>query len=205
MQVSSALSEIVCGAGYVFDWEAISAIATTAAVILALWISVRDRRIRNMERLEAEARAAAIVAQSLAGLIEVMPRIIFKIKEMNGAMLDAPSNNVIYGIDDCRQLLAHEAFVHQLPTSYLGEGEFVVSLARKWCSEVETRIQIQKEKSLREAINWREYDFVCSLGDKFHASLISLRDNCRHTRHKYERSQKSLILQFLGHGSESNK
>jgi hypothetical protein len=197
VQPFSALSELVCGAGYVPDWEAISAIATAAAVIVALWISVRDRRIRNVERLETEARAADLVAQSLAGLIEVMPSIISKIKEMKGAMLDVPGNNVIYGTDECKRFVAREAFVHQLPTSYLGEGEFAVSLARKWCSEIETRILIQRDKSLREAIDWREHEFVCSLGDKFHAALISLREKCWHTRHEYEKSRKSWILRLL--------
>lgn len=53
---------VVCGDGYVVDWEAISSVAstavTTAAVIAALYIANRDRRDRGREKGEFEARAA---------------------------------------------------------------------------------------------------------------------------------------------------
>lgn len=193
MQGLSALSELICGQGYASVWSAVSAIATTAAVIVALWIAWRDRKVRKLERLEAEARAATLVSQSLSGIIEIMSHVVAKIKEVNGLMLDIPGNNVLYGVDECRAFIEREAFVHQLPTRHLGSGEYVVSLARKWCAEIDTRIQIQRDPSIRDAIDWRNSEFVCSLGERLHAAAISLRENCWLTKQEYERSKNSLI------------
>lgn len=193
----STLSELVCGAGYLPNWNALSAIATAAAAIIALWLAVRDRRIRSLERLEREARAAELVAQSLAGIIEVMPSVVSHIRETSGVMLDVPGSDVLYATDECKQFIEREAYVHQLPTSYIGAGELAVSLARKWCFEIETRIQIQRDESLRNAINWRDHKFVCSLGEKFHAAASSLRKKCWHTRQECEIAQKSWIRRLF--------
>jgi len=45
----SALAEFICGSVYVPDWNAVSAIGTTAAAIVALLLASRDRRMRLLE------------------------------------------------------------------------------------------------------------------------------------------------------------
>jgi hypothetical protein len=127
-----ALSELVCGRGYVTDWNAVSAAATTVAVVVALWLPGRERRARRLERMESEARAADIVVQPLAGAIERFPRIINEFRALDGLLLDVPGREVLYGVRECRSIIEREAFSHQLPTYVLGSGELVVALARKW-------------------------------------------------------------------------
>jgi len=189
----NALAELVCGVGYRVDWTAISSIATTAAVFVALWIPTKERRARRLERLEAEARAAALVSQSLSGLLEVMPRAVGHIKEKRGVMIDAPGNDVLYGIDVCQEVIEKEAYVHQLPTAYLGAAELTVSLARSWCRQIETRIETQRNEALRQPINWRSFSFVFSLGTSLHKSAVQLRQHCAETQADYDFARKHLL------------
>jgi hypothetical protein len=191
------LVELICGTGYRPDSAAISAVATTAAVFVALWIPARERRIRRLERLEIEARAATLVSQSLLGLLEVMPNIVAKIREMEGVMLDAPGNEILYGTDECQAVIEKEAFVQQLPLAYLGAGELTVSLARYWCRQIDTRIKIQRNEVLRNTIDWKNHTFVCSLGERLYESAVKLRGHCKETPEKYMTAQKPFFHRLL--------
>jgi hypothetical protein len=137
-------AELICGNGYVPNWEAISAIATALAVIVALWIPARERSRQRRERLESEVRACEIVGQSLVSTIEVFPRIVPYIRQTNGVIIETPAMNVLYGIEACREILEKESFFNQLPTHCIGLGALGCSLARKWCSDVDVRLQTQR-------------------------------------------------------------
>lgn len=177
------LAEAICGTGYIPDWDAISSIFTALAVFVALWIPARERAIKQRDRLEAEARAAEIVGQSLAPAIEILPRVISYIRQRNGIIIETPVTNVLYGIDACREILEKESFFSQLPTSCLGSGALVCSLARKWCLEIDTHIQTQRNAQLRAAINWQNHDFTCHLGEQLHGHALSLKKDCAKVRH----------------------
>ncbi len=195
------LAELICGAGYLPYWDAISAvataaaaIATVAAVVVALWIPARERAERQHEKREAETRAAEIVNQSLSSIIELFPNVVEEIRRTDGVLLDTPGLNVIYGIDACRELIEREAYCYQLPISYIGLGMLVSSLARKWCAEISVRIEIQRNAELRARINWREHAFTCHLGEQLYTHARELRDLCAET-------QNSMVLQrLLGSG-----
>lgn len=178
----TTLAEIICGTGCVPDWNAISAVATAAAVVVALWIPARERSARNLEKRENEARAAEIVGQSLVSIIDLFPRVIEEIRRTDGALLDCPGSNVLYGIDACRELIEREAFCYQLPSSYIGLGTLVSSLARKWCAEISVRLETQRNTELRALVNWREHGFTCHLGEQLYEQALGLRNLCADTQ-----------------------
>lgn len=190
------LAELICGSGYRVDWPAISAVATAAAVFVALGIPAYDRRMRKRSQLETEARNAAIVSQSLSSLIELMPDIIAWIKETDGVLLDTPANELMYATDECQALIEKEAFVHQLPMAYLGTGQLTVDLARYWCREIEIRFQTQRNQSTQESIDWKNCTFVCSLGQRFHNAATQLHEHCQKIQAEY-RLSRTPILQRL--------
>lgn len=173
------------GNGYVPDWDAISSIATVAAVVVALCLAARDRRRQLIEQLEREARAAQIVSQTVSGIIEVMEDVVSHIEEVNGLIVDAPEANVLYCLDECKAIAAREALFHQLPTAYLDRGELVVSLARRWNAEIETRSQIVGDAQLREIMNWRGSEFTSKLGRLLHDEASRLRVKCYETQENY--------------------
>jgi hypothetical protein len=173
------LVDLACGTGYVVAWNAVSAIATTAAVVVALWIPARDRRLRRLEKLESEARAAEIVAQKLGAIIEVIPLVIDLVAKAEGMLVDNPGSEVLYGVDACKGLVEREAFCHQLPLAYIASGELVCSLARKWCSEIDVRRQTQRHPRAGENIGWRNHDFLRSLGELLHTEAVRLKAQCQ--------------------------
>jgi hypothetical protein len=148
----TALLALVCGSGYVIDWNAVSAIATTLAVVVALWISARDRKVRRLEKLEAEARAAEVVQQNLSAINELFPDVLALIEKSNGVLFDNPGSDVIYGVDACRGLIERETFCHQLPSNLIASGELVASLARKWCADIEVRKQAQRDERFQRKV-----------------------------------------------------
>lgn len=171
-------ANFICGSRYAPDWDAISSISTALAVLVALWIPARERAITRRERIEADIRAVEIVAQSLVPAIELLPKVVCYIRETNGALIDTPATNVLYGIDACREILEKEAFFHQLPTSCLGTGVLVCSLARKWCSEIDTRLQTQRNPELRALIDWQNHEFTCHLGEQLYKQTRYLDEKC---------------------------
>jgi len=172
------LAELICGDGYVPNWEAISAIATALAVLVALWIRARERSRQRSDRLEAEVRAGVIVSQSLASTIRLFPSIVPYIRRTEGVIIESPAMNVLYGIDACREILEKEAFFNQLPTHCLGLGALVCSFARKWCFEIDVRLQTQRNADLRKVVDWQNHDFTCHLGEEIHKHAVGLKEKC---------------------------
>jgi len=177
------IAEFIFGSQCIPDLDAISSIATALAVLVALWIPARERSLKKRERLEAEARAAEIVGQTIAPAIEILPRVIAYIRDTNGIIIETPATNVLYGIDACREILEKESIFNQLPTSCLGLGALVCSLARKWCLEIEVRLQTQRDAQLRATINWQKHDFTCHLAEQLHANALTLKKECAIVRH----------------------
>ena len=187
---------LICGDGYVVDWTAISAVATAVAVIVALWVPAMDRRTRRRERLEAEARASEAISLSLQTVLEIFPKVVDEIKNTNGALIDAPGTNFLYGIEGCHEIIEREALCYQLPKSYMALGLLVSSFARKWCNEIDVRIQTQRNEELKRIIDWREHKFTCHLGEQLHAHATTLRNECAKTRVAYEKSQTPRIVRM---------
>jgi len=177
------LTNFICGNGYIPDWDAISSVSTALAVLVALWIPARERATKRRERIEAEIRAVEIVSQSLVPTIELLPKVVSYIKDTNGILIDTPATNVLYGIDACREIIEKEAFFHQLPTSCLGTGVLVCSLARKWCLEIDTRLQTQRNPELMSLIDWQNHDFTCHLGEQLYGQTLYLDEECKKIKH----------------------
>jgi hypothetical protein len=171
-------------------------VGTFLAAIVALLVSNRVHQERRSERLESEARAAGIVHQNLEGIIRLIPGIVDLIAKSDGVLTENPGTEVIYGIDICRSLVEREAFCHQLPISYVGRGEFVCSLARQWCAEIEVRRQTQRDPEFKALVSSRNYDFVCSLGYLLHSEAVCLQDHCQSTIDKYK-AAKAANAPFL--------
>jgi hypothetical protein len=192
-----SLVQLLCGAGFVVDWNAVSAIATTAAVLVALWLPTRDRRQRRLERLESEARAAEIIEQKLGGIIEILPLIGAVIEKSDGTLIDNPGTDVIYGIDACRSLLERETFCHQLPITFVGRAELVCALARKWCADIDVRLQVQRDPKLKAMVNWRKHESLRSIGQLLHSEAVHLRSDCSSTKLNYEHTKAPLYQRAL--------
>ncbi len=200
------LPELLCGRGYAFDWDAISAIATVAAafatlaaVIVALWIARRDKRDRRLEQLELEARAANMVSLTLSGFADVLEKAIERLKEIDGLTIDATGSDVLYCVENCQNIIDRESFFHQLPTAYLDHAEFVVSLAKKWVREIDVRRKVQKDPELRALLNLRNLEGVEELGTRLRVESISLREMCMRTRDSFARKNRSLLKRLFGH------
>lgn len=189
--------DLVCGAGFVTDWNAVSALATTAAVLVALWLPARDRRQRRLERLESEARAAGVIDQKLAGLTAILPDVLALIANSDGTLVDNPGSEVIYGIDACKSLLDRETFCHQLPIAHVGRGELVCALARKWCADVDVRRQTQRDPQLTAIVDWGKHDSLRRLGDALESEGLKLRVDCQATMTSYERARVPYLRRVL--------
>ncbi len=192
------LPELLCGTGYAFNWEAISSIATVAAVIVALWLAFRNKRERRLEQLELEARAANMVSLTLSGFADVLEKAIEHLKERGGLTIDAPGSDVLYCVENCQSILDRESFFHQLPTAHLDRAELVLSLAKKWVREIDVRRKVQKDPELRELLNWRSLEGVEELGTLLRVESISLREMCMRTRDSFARKNSSLIRRLFG-------
>jgi hypothetical protein len=192
------LPELLCGTGYAFNWEAISSIATVAAVIVALWLAFRNKQERRLEQLELETRAANMVSLTLSGFADVLKKAIEHLKERGGLTIDAPGSDVLYCVENCQSILDRESFFHQLPTAYLDRAELVLSLAKMWVREIDVRRKVQKDPELRELLNLRSLEGVVELGTLLRVESISLREMCMRTRDSFARKNSSLINRLFG-------
>jgi hypothetical protein len=193
----SNLPELLCGIGYAFDWDAISSVATVSAVLVALWLAIRDKRDRRLERLELEARAASMVSLTLSGFADNLEKATEHLKERDGLTIDVPGSDVLYCIEKCQSIIDRESFFHQLPTTYLDQAELVVSLAKMWRSEIDVRRKVQKDSELRGLLNWRSLEGVENLSKSLRVATISLRNMCIQTRDSFARKNKSLLARIF--------
>lgn len=191
------IAELLCGEGYQTNWSAISAVATTFAVVVALWIPLSERRIRRLEKLEREARAAVLVNQAISGLLEVIPSAVAEIDKMSGVLIDEPGKDILYGIDECQTVIEKEAFIHQLTASYLASGELTVTLAKMWSRQIETLIDMQRSNAGQLVRKPRNPNFTSSLGSQLHESAERLRELCNRVKVDYEHARNPLLLRML--------
>ncbi|MBE97185.1 hypothetical protein [Marinobacter sp.] len=189
--------EFVCGSDCQTNWSAISALATTFAVMVALWIPLSERRIRRLEKFEREARAAVLVNQAISGLLEVIPLAMAKIDSMDGVLIDEPGIEILYGLDECEIVIEKEAFVHQLPASCLASGELTVTLAKMWSRQIETLIDFQRSNAGRQVSPPKNIPFTSSLGSQLYESAGRLRELCNGIKLDYENAQKPLAVRMI--------
>lgn len=175
---------------YALAFDAISSFATAAAVMVALWIAVRDKQYRQRERSELEARAATIVSLTLSGFADVLSKAIDHLKKNEGLTIDAPRSNVLHCVENCQSIIDRESFFHQVPTAQLGSAEVVVSLAKKWMSEIDFRRKIQKDPDLQLIFNMRNIEGIESLGSLLIKEATALRKACMLTRDSFERKNR---------------
>jgi len=188
------LPELLCGDGYTFDWNAI---LTLAAVLVALWIAIRDKRDRQHEQLALEARAASMVSLTLSGFADVFEKILKRFKETGGITFDSPGCDVIYGVENCQNIIDRESFFHQLPIAYVDQGELVLSLAKQWIREIDVRRKVQKDPELRVQLNWRDTGGVENLGTLLREESMKLREKCKQTSYKFSLKSKPFLKRIF--------
>lgn len=184
-------TEFFCGKGIVIDWQAVSAIATLCAVIVALWIPIRDRRERKLERLEAESKAAKIVKYPILAILDVFPSVIAAVRETNGRLIDVPGAEILYGIELSRELIEREPYCRQLPIKHVDNAELVVSIARKWCREIETRQRIEQIPELVKKIGHGNPEYLCALGETLLIETEKLRESCLEVESRFTRTTRT--------------
>lgn len=181
------IQEIVCDIGATVDWNAVASVATVAAVFVALFIPSLDRRRRDLADLRSEAAAAGAVSLSLTSAVTVFKRIPDHIRKTNGVMIDAPGNTIIYGVDACQEIIERDMFIQRLPNESLQLGLMVASMARRWVSEVNIRIQTQRNEELRNLIDWKNHEGTCREAEELHKMAERLQNECRTIVDRYDR------------------
>lgn len=108
------------------------AIASVVAIWAALYVSRVDvRRQRERER-QRELRAAKSMAQVLSLAVDAIPTAVEAMNNLDPATDMTPSLEALFGIDLCRQIIAKEGLVGELPAPMTTSLITVVAMARIW-------------------------------------------------------------------------
>ena len=134
-----------------------------------------------------------MVSMTLSGFADVFEKILEHLKETGGITIDALGSDVLYGVENCQNIIDRESFFHQLPIAYVDQGELVLSLAKKWIREIDVRRKVQNDPELRALLNWRDTEGVENLGTLLRVESMKLREKCKRTSYTFLRINKPLL------------